>query len=636
MLRVLKLGAVTISLLSFSLQSLSAQNSAETKLPLQAEFLELIQAHKLSPGATVLARVTVDWNGPGCVLHSGAVLEATVTRAETRDSRGKSSLALSFARAQCNGTDLQPYPLVLVAAATPPNDYQAVPEIDINSPRLRAHAGGEPTAATDQPMFQTLGQRMEFTGVAHHFPLSPALRPGDVVGIRGLKLEIGTGPNRSSVFIADHKDLSLKVFTQILLNPPSVALIAAPNSKTAVESAQPVKAPEVTSVPTDTLEACRPPVCVIDPPLTHADLDARLSGSFALPPLGYRPRLRRLLADFEQDVALAWLAPDQLLFAFNSHPLVQRGIQAPQTTRVIHAVLLSVSSHAVLRSVDWTIQDPERFLWQLDSSRVLVHAADQLRIYSSGLQLERTIPLRGALRFVRISPDGASILIGTLRERHSKQLHARLREALGSEPEEDVEITVFDRTFQAVSTGVAASTLTPPTLLNEGQVALRPQPEGDYRISIVGSQNTSTTVARFRSTCVPSVSSISPDLLFLVSCVTNIGEPEYRVLHSDGTLILRGRPGLRQSGLESTGTARHFAVKFVSRSGDAPPGSRFSASDLDFVEIRVYRAEDGRRLAGLRVRSPATSYGGFALSPDDSQIAVLSGTEIRIFTVPRD
>jgi len=149
-------------------------------------------------------------------------------------------------------------------------------------------------------------------------------------------------------------------------------------------------------------------------------------------------------------------------------------------------------------------------------------------------------------------------------------------------------------------------------------------------------ESTTLTLARFRSTCAPQVSSISPDLLLLVSCATNIGEPEYRVLHADGTLMLRGRPGFRQMGIEGVGNPRQFAVKFVSRLGEDRPGSRFSAADLKFAEIRIYRAGDGKRLEIVRVDDPPTSYGGFAPSPDGSQMAVLSGSAIKLFALPNE
>ena len=627
--------ALAIYLLGFSLRAVFGQTPV---MPVQAEFLKPVHVHRVAAGATVFAKVTAEWNGPGCVLHPGAVLEAKVETSEPRKNGSRSMLAFSFNSAQCNSSELQPFPLVLLAAAAPPDDWVNVPDVEINSPRLRPHPGGEPEGSSE-PIFQVSSQHLEFTGVAHHFPFRPNLRPGDILGIRGLKLEVGTGPNRSSVFSSAHGDLSLKAFTQILLNPPSVAFVPAaaplPNlvagTAELTRSNRPV---QPARVPTNTLEVCKPPACVVDRSVTGTDLDSQTPGSIALGPLGYAPRSRRLLANFDQDTALAWLGPDEVLFAFNSHPLIQRGSESPEATRMVRAVLLSVSTHAVLQATDWKIHNSERFLWQLDATRILVHVGEELRLYGNGLELERTIRLNGALLFLRTSPSGDSIVIGTLRERHSQELHTHLRDELGAEPEEDVEIAMFDKNFRMVTSGITASNLTPPILLNEGQVSLRPQPEGDYRMAIEKWESTTATLARFKSLCAPQVSSISSDLLFLVSCVNNIGEPEYRVLHADGTMMLLGRPGSRQLGIEGAGNSRRFAVKFVSRLGNDPQGLPFSASDLEFAEIRIYRADDGKRLGAVRVDDPPTSYGGFALSPDGSQMAVLSGSEIKVFVLP--
>ena len=628
--------ALATCLLGFWLRAVLGQTPV---MPVQAEFLKPLQVHKLAVGANVFAKVTVEWSGPGCDLHPGAILEGKVETSQPHKNGSRSRLALSFDRAQCNGSELQPLRLVLVAAAAPPDDWEAVPDVEVNSPRLRAHPAGDLDGPGDEPMFRIPGEHLEFTGAAHHFPLKPNLRPGDVLAIRGVKLEVGIGPNRSSVFSSAHRDLSLKAFTQILLTPPSAPLLAAeaplPNSVAgAAKPASSNSPPRPARLPAETLEECTAPACVVDGPVTATDLDRQAPQSIALEPLGYRQRSRRVLADFEQDTALAWLGPDEVLFAFNSHRLIQRGSEFPETTRRVRAVLLSVSSHAILQSADWEIHDSERFLWQLDATRILVHVGDELRVYGKGLELERAIRLGGELRFLRMSPSGDSIVLGSVHERHSQQLHAQLRDELGAAPEEDMEVTTLDKDFRIVSSGIAASGLTPPTLRNEGQVSLRPQPEGDYRMAIEKWESRKATLAGFKSACAPQVSSISPDLLFLVSCVTRIGEPEYRVLHADGRLMLRGRPGLRHLGIEGAGTSRRFAVKFVRRLGDEPPGSRFSASDLEFAEIRIYRAEDGKRLGAVRVDSPSTSYGGFALSPDGSQMAVLSGSEIKMFALP--
>src|ERR1700760_3292782 len=88
--------ALAIYLLGFSLRAILGQTPG---LPVQAEFLKPLQVHKLTAGATVFATVTIEWNGPGCLLHRGAVLEAKVETSEPPKNGQRSMLALSFDRA---------------------------------------------------------------------------------------------------------------------------------------------------------------------------------------------------------------------------------------------------------------------------------------------------------------------------------------------------------------------------------------------------------------------------------------------------------------------------------------------------------------------------------------------------------
>jgi hypothetical protein len=70
-------------------------------------------------------------------------------------------------------------------------------------------------------------------------------------------------------------------------------------------------------------------------------------------------------------------------------------------------VLLDAQSRNVLRSLDWQIGDAQRYLWQLDANRILVHIGNELRIYGAGLDVERTFPLAGPLASVRIARPAA-------------------------------------------------------------------------------------------------------------------------------------------------------------------------------------------------------------------------------------
>jgi hypothetical protein len=90
---------------------------------------------------------------------------------------------------------------------------------------------------------------------------------------------------------------------------------------------------------------------------------------------------------------------------------------------------------------------------------------------------------------------------------------------------------------------------------------------------------------------------------------------------------------LGQEAKGNTGS-QTFAVKVMHAASPIYPGWYFHGSDLVAEEIRVYRAKDGKRLATVHAEAPTASHDGYSLSPDGSQLAVLSGTQISIYPVP--
>jgi hypothetical protein len=477
--------------------------------------------------------------------------------------------------------------------------------------------------------------------------MRPGLRPGDVLDIKGMKLEIGTGPHRSSVLSSKSNDVSLHPFTQFLLVPAALAfrtsgtlLRASAVGEPGVAAQPGAAAVPGTPVPAENFETCAPPGCAVDLPVTAEELEGHSATAIAIQPLGYAPRSNKVLGEFDDEETLAWLGPQELLFAFNRHHLVRRAgpSNAGNPTRVIRAVLLDPASRNILRAVDWEITDSRRYLWQLDGHRVLAHVGNELRVYRAGMEIERSIPLAGPLAFVRIAPNGDLMAIATLHERHSRELHTKLQDQLGSEPEEDVEVRILDKAFNIIAQATTVSGLLPPTLVNEGQVKLLAAPKMRYRLAMSTWDNKTETLARFDSRCTPELSSLAPDLLFLLTCNVTSGATEYRMLRADGKQLLRGESTWREVGQEAVGNnlSRRFAVKVVNAGRDLSPGAEFKGTDLDSEEVRVYRAEDGKRLFAVRLEEPATSHSSYALSPDGSQLAVLSGTQIKFFSIPAE
>ena len=228
--------------------------------------------------------------------------------------------------------------------------------------------------------------------------------------------------------------------------------------------------------------------------------------------------------------------------------------------------------------------------------------------------------------------------MGVTHERHSAELHAQMRESLDSEPEEDVTIEVLNRNFETIATAKSRSNRLPPTLLNEGQVRLLAQPEMRYRVLLQNWENRTTTFARFASSCTPDLSSITPDLIFVVSCDKQNEEFQYRVVNPDGKVALKSMPNWNEFGFAAEGSANHkvFAVKTVQTTRPVSSGTPFSAADFSSEALGVYRAADGKRLLSVVVSSPSSSRDGFALAPDGSQLAVLSLDQIQVYSVPQN
>lgn len=628
--------------------------------PLQAELLANLDVRHLQVGKTVFARVTSDWKGPGCLLRQGATLQGTVEQAALRAGKSESRLVVSFHHAQCNGKAMQPLSLVVTAVAQYPAHVDVRNQGILMFSTLQAN-GIDPashmgTGLASLPVTSnSFSAHLEVVGDSERrFPFRSGIRPGDVIDFKGLKLELGAGPNLSSALSSKTRDVFLPQYTQLLLDgpasvfhPSSTAASAELSPKaatTAIAEAEPNPGADVPTVkiaqpsPFNDIEVCAPPGCAVDLPVEGRELEGRSASSLPLHALGYTPRVNKARAGFEDEESLLWMGRGQLLFAFNPHHLINRGpaLNYSNTVRIIRAVLVDTTAHNVLRAVDWEITDSGRYLWPLSGGRVLVHVGNELRVYGPGLDVERTIPLGGPLWFVRTSPNGNIMALATVKERHSPELHSTLRDELGVDPEEDVEISILDHEFNTLARAETTTGVMPPILLDEGQVRLQAEPNEWYRLAMNTWENKKVPLARFHSTCRPQVASSAPNLLFLYSCGLNSGAREYRVVRGDGKLLLRGASDPRDVDDEAVGndSSRTFVVKVVRANKPIPPDMSFTSSDLDSAEVRVYRARDAKRLLAVNVRQPAPSHGDYALAPDGSELAVLSGSEIEFFQVP--
>jgi hypothetical protein len=611
--------------------------------PIQAELMADLHARLLKVGETVYARVTVDWNGTGCALRNGAILEAHVVSVVPRIKPAKGSeVGLAFTKAQCGELKMGPYELLLSAVAAPPENSDL--GVLSNDLPVRSLSGLSGEMVLDSMRVQsTVHLRLE--SQIYLFPLVPRMQMGDVYGIRGLKLSVGTGPENSSILTSNNRDVSLEKHSLFLLIPAQGTIPRASASSSVDERVTP-SGPSKTSVeriaapprpPVDDIDLCAPPQCNVALPPGHANEAEHAAATISIRELGYAPRPQKERFTFDHDEALAYLGPRELLVAFNPHELVSRQtLKSGSTVRVIRAALVDTETHRVTRTVDWELPDYGQFLWPLADGRVLVHVGRELRVYGEGLQIQNRVSLDGPLAFVRVTPDGSFMAIGVIHERHTPELHAELVQNLDRDPEEDVNILVLNRSFETIAKSTALSGLMAPTLLNEGQARLTALPNMRYRISMLSWDNHASILTQFTSSCTPEFSSITPDLIFLVSCDKHNQGREYRVFRSNGKLALKGDSTVNECGHAADGSANHeaFVVKIVQSTQPVPPGAPLSAAQFSSEELHVYRAADNKRLLAVRIGSPSLSRDGYALAPDASQLAVLTRDQLAVYSVP--
>ena len=636
----------------------------QARIPIQVEIVRSIDSARSQVGDTVFAKVSKKWQSPQCNLREGAVLQGRIVAAAPHSKATHTSqIALLFDTGQCNGRDMKPLPLTVAAvlAFNPfekDDQYKSRPLSDAVGLSVGGLVGG-PSGASLRGVAS--GGLRSVSAAAATVELSPteyvgptSVMPGQVLGIKGVKLDVGGGPEGSSILSTSGHNVHLESGSQLVLVPnlkaasPSVSAMPAATAPTTPAVSPSAAAPPVASAAAaatdspeeDETEVCSPPNCSIA--LTPNESDVRVaaaSTTLALNDLGYTPaRPDHEMFSFDYSSAISYLGPHQVLFSFDPHILIQRTVAESNLSdlRIIRAVLVNVQEKKVEKTVDWKVTDARQYQWPVSHDRVLVHVGRELRLYGPGLKLQQRISLNGPLAFVRVSPSSTYFAIGQLQERHSAIVHRQLQEAEGREPEEDVELKILDADFHVLATVLRSSRAAPPVLSDHGEIRLRRLTKSRWQIVEIAWDEQRRTLATLNSTCSPNVTPLPPDLFFVVGCDRETTGKWFRVLGSDGKPVLKGwsasaDPQQTASGIPA---GSDFAIAMAQASKSIAADSAFFTSDLELEHIAVYQASNGERMLAVTIPSPTPSVQTFALSPDGAQLAVLQGNQLAFYAVP--
>lgn len=620
---------------------------AQSLIPVQAELVQRLDASRVKIGDQILAKLQVPWKSPDCDLRSGAIIQGHVVTQRAHSKTEKTSeIGVVFETGQCGGRDMEPLPLTVAAVLAPSRHADESPtgEEQPLSSAVGVTLNGNP-GSMGGPV-RSVTQAADTVFVEPRRTKTPAaVRPGQVVGIPHLSISVGQGAGGASILYSPGHNVELFPGTQFVLVPnlrAETSVTAAKSTDADTSARNPASEPVQLSSPivADETEVCVAPDCNTASSDARSDDETRgAEMTLPLKGLGYLPPpANREMAGFDYDAGIAYLGPNQFLFTFNPHVLVPRsGDEAKlfPKLRLVRGVLINLEKNEIVKTVDWRVPDSGRYLWLIGRDRVLIHVGQELRVYGPGLKLREQIPLGGQLAFVRVSPSSEYFAIGVIHERHTRDIHRLLEEAELREPEEDVEIRLFDSQFNVLATITRSSRIAPPVLMNEGEVSIPRIGNNRWRIVENSWAGQRRVLAVAASTCMPQAESLPGDLLFVVGCDRQTGNKWYRILHSDGKVVLKGwspSSELEQTAGGNVGS-NAFAIRIAEVNQSRMPGTVFKPSDLKSARVTIYRAKNGRRIFSIGLPDPVPAVQTFAISPGEDQLAVLRAGEIAFYRV---
>lgn len=286
---------------------------------------------------------------------------------------------------------------------------------------------------------------------------------------------------------------------------------------------------------------------------------------------------------FDYQGGVAFLGESQLLFTFDPHVLVTRtkpeAASSPEL-RIIRAIAVDLATRKVVKAVEWRVVDSGQYLWPLGHERVLVHVGNELLMYGPGLEMRKKISLAGPLAFVRESPSSSLLAVGVVSERHTSEIHRQLQDAEGREPEEDIEVGVFDSELHPITKIVRSSRQAFPVLLDDSEIRIVKIGTDRWRVVKYDWAGKRSVVAQARSTCPLSAQTLPGNLLFVVGC-NQTYDKWYRVLH-EGKVLLKGLSSSAELGHFASGAANGdiFAIGIAQAKQTLPWGSVFRVPGL--------------------------------------------------------
>ena len=612
--------------------------------PISLELVRTLNSSTLKVGDEVVAKVQIDWTDGVCRFPAASVLHGVVMdTAEPGSKRGR--LALEF-RYRCKGAD--PQKLVWLAMLAP--DPGAADASDHRVMRQGFHSAsfgegggfGSPGNTFENHVDMSGRQNATLPVTFHDSEAEirskrpDAVKTGQVWKMPRLKLDVGTGPEGSTVVSSLDKQVKLPMGTVLILLPESVAVVQPAPSGPELRGRAPAPPKRVAVPLPPELPGCAEPACTVlgsSSPVAGETVPLK---TISLEKTGYRRLKSAEMQDLEFGAASAFLGEDHLVFAFDPHSLVARekGDRPEDRPHMVRAVLFNLKTGKQERTLEWRVHHSEQYLWAVDGGHVVVHDGDRLRWLGSGLHEERVFKLDGPLAWLRMSPDRKHYAVGTVQELHTREEHAELAKLDAAGPEEQVRVQILNAKGETEEEGEQSSRALPPELLNGGRVELRRTAHGQWYLrEHPWAPGDHRDFARMPSSCMPKLKSLSANVIAAEGCDGASMDHWYRVFREDGSPVLKSVVHWREFSPLTAEDALSgiFALAVPEGGGSYVRNSAFHGADLARETVRVHRPSDGRALFETRMHSPLPAHQPMALSAGGDRLAVIDGDSILVY-----
>ena len=347
------------------------------------------------------------------------------------------------------------------------------------------------------------------------------------------------------------------------------------------------------------------------------------------------------------NLSLDFIDETHVLVTFNSKRLIQRRPECPPShaDRIIRAMVLDLSGPKSISATDWYLHDERPYIWPLGSGKFLLRRLNSLYVVDS--ELRETLLLNSAkeLLWTRVTPDSKELLVATPAETSPSPA----KSSEGQNHRGSVKVDFLDLATLAVKNTLQVGGAIPLEGANSGYAdSSRSVSRKVWLVRYGPNPEQRKALARVKSPCKPDLLFPSNDTLMIGRCSPNGPGYSLSVFSLSGHSIWREHwNGFHhESALERSADGSRFAISTVVPSALSSPSSgddednsyllangRFAEPDAE-QSIQVLETATGHPVQVVTGKTVILGNRNFSLSPAGTRLAVIDGTELRIYNLP--